>query len=224
MMDPQVPASFIPKKPLTESRSRGGMGGVLFLLALLIFLSSLVAGGGTFLYLGYLKSAIAAKDESLKRAEGAYDAGVIQDLIRLDGRIAQAKSLMDKHVATSAFFSYLSESTLESVQFTEFAYTLGGDGTADITLIGKGINFSAVALQSDEFGASRVLRDVIFSGITVGARGEVAFAVSATVDSSYLLYRKSLTGESSSAIEVSPTPPAVEATPSQPEVPLEPDI
>ena len=195
-MDLQAPTSFIPKAPLTESRARGGMGGILFLLSFLVFLASLIAGGGTFLYLGYIKSAIAAKDESLKRAEGAYDAGVIQDLTRLDVRIAQSKSLMDKHVATSAFFAYLSGATLESVQFTDFTYTLQGDGTAAVTLVGRGNNFSAVALQSDEFGASRTLKDVIFSGISVGLKGEVNFSVSATIDQSLLLYRKNLAGES----------------------------
>ena len=196
MMDPQVSSSFIPKKPLTENRERGGgMGGLFFLLALLIFLASLVAGGATFLYQQYLNTALAAKDESLKRAEGAYDAGVIQDLVRLDARIKEAKSLMDKHVAPSAFFIYLSGATLASVQFTEFAYALQGDGTADITLAGRGNSFSAVALQSDEFGASRTLKDVVFSGIKVGGTGEVTFSVSATADSSLLLYRKSLAAQ-----------------------------
>ncbi len=199
-MDSQVSSSFIPKKPVTESPARrGGTGSLLFLLALLIFITSLVAGGGTFLYKQYLTSSLAAKDESLKRAEGAYDAGVIQDLIRLDGRIQEAKSLMDKHVAPSAFFTYLSGATLASVQFTEFAYDLQGDGTATISLAGKGNSFSAVALQSDEFGASRVLREVVFSDIKVGGTGEVTFSVTAKVDSSLLQYRKNLTGGTSSA-------------------------
>ena len=83
-------------------------------------------GGGTFFYWRYLKGAIAAKDESLKRAEGAYDAGVIQDLIRLDARIARSK-VADGQARRSLGIFYLifPTSTLESVQFTEFAYTLG---------------------------------------------------------------------------------------------------
>lgn len=189
------------------------MGGLLFFLALLIFIASLVAGGASFLYRQYLKGAIASKDESLKRAEAAYDAGVIQDLVRLDARITEAKSLMDKHVAPSAFFTYLSNTTLESVQFMDFSYGLSGDGSADIRLGGKGKSFSAVALQSDQFGASRVLKNVVFSEIKVDGTGVVTFAVTATVDPSLLLYRKSLTQGSSPSIPASPTLPATTTQP-----------
>lgn len=211
-MDPQAPASFIPKKPLTtENRERGGLGGLLFLLAVLIFLASLVAGGATFLYGQYLKTAIASKDESLTRAEAAYDAGVIQDLTRLDARIDEVKSLFSKHVAPTAFFAFLSGATLESVQFTSFTYELASDGSANIALEGRGKNFSAVALQSDQFGASRTLKNVIFSDIKVEAGGVVSFSVQATVDPTLLLYRKNITAEGSA--------PAAEGEPQQPQPP-----
>jgi|SRR3990167_7433030 len=204
-MNPQAPASFIPKKPLTaEARRRGGFGGLLFLLAFLIFLASLIAGGATFLYKQYLQSAIASKDESLKRAEAAYDAGVIQDLTRLDARIGEAKSLMDNHVAASAFFSFLSGVTLESVQFTALTYDLTGDGSAEIKLSGQGRNFSAVALQSDQFNTSRVLKNVVFSDIKVGLQGVVTFSVSATVDPTLLLYRKTLATPAAATAEPPP--------------------
>jgi hypothetical protein len=49
-----------------------------------------------------------------------------------------------------------------------------------------------VALQSDQFGASKVLRDVIFSGITVNDAGRVSFTVNASVDSQLLLYSNNL--------------------------------
>lgn len=192
-MDPQVPASFIPKKPLTaESRPRGG-GGLLTLIALLIFLASLVSGGGVFLYEQYLENSITAKADSLKRAEGAYDPGVIEDLIRLDSRINEARTLMHKHVAPTTLFTFLSGATLESVQFTSFDYALESDGAASIALDGIARSFSAVALQSDNFGASRVLRNVIFSDISVGETGAVSFKVTASVDPAFLLYEKTLT-------------------------------
>lgn len=191
-MDPQVPASFIPKSPLTaEARSSGG-AGLFNILALLIFVVSLAGAGGTFLYEQFLKNSITAKADSLTRAQGAYDPGVIQDLVRLDSRIAQARSLMGKHVAPTAFFSFLAGATLESVQFTSFDYTLEADGAATITLAGVARSFSSVALQSDNFGASRVLRNVVFSNITVGPTGAVSFGVSASVDPSLLLYDRAL--------------------------------
>lgn len=200
-MDPQASASFIPKKPLTSESRSGGGGGLLTILALLLFLISMVAGGATFLYEQYLKTSITAKADSLKRAEGAYDPGVIQDLTRLDARIREARLLMEKHVAPTAFFTFLSGATLENVQFTSFTYVLEPDGAALITLDGVARSFSAVALQSDNFGASRALRNVVFSDISVDEEGGVTFAVSATVDPALLLYSKTLTQPSATGEE-----------------------
>jgi len=190
-MDPQVQASFIPKKSLDTTASRGGFG-LLFLLALLIFVASIVAAGGSFVYQQYLNKTLADKKVSLDRAQGAYEPGTIQDLARMDQRINQAKTLMSKHIAPSAVFAFLSTQTLEKVSFSSYSFTLNPDGSAKIALEGKADSFSTVALQSDQFGSSKVLKDVVFSGITVDDKGAVDFSVSATVDPSLLSYTASL--------------------------------
>ena len=191
-MDPQVGTSFIPKKPLVGgSPSRGGFGGLVMLLALLLFLLSLLGGGGAFAYERFLKASIGAKASSLERAREAYSPSVIQDLMRLDSRLSEASDLLNKHVAPSAILFFLGSITLERVQFTSFGYDLQVDGSAKIILNGIGDSFSTVALQSDEFGASKMLRDVVFSDITI-EQGDVSFTVEAIVDRSFLLYSKSL--------------------------------
>ncbi len=193
-MDPQVAPSFIPKKPLTADGRAPGQGpGLLFLIALLVFIAAVTAAGGAFAYDQYLKRTIENKSGQLAVAEGAFDLPTIQDLIRTDARIKNAKTLLAKHVAPSALFSFLSTQTLINVQFTSFDYTLGADGSSQVTLSGTADTFSTVALQSDQLGASKVLKDVIFSGITVDPQnGKVNFSVSATADPSLLLYSKSL--------------------------------
>jgi len=195
-MDPQVQASFIPKKSL-ESGSRGTGAGLFLLLSLVLFVVSLVSAGGAFLYQQYLNKTLSDKKISLDRAQGAYEPGTIQDLVRMDQRIAQAKVLFSKHIAPSAIFYYLSTQTLENVSFSSFDFDLSADGGAKISLQGKGNSFSTVALQSDQLGSSKVLRDVIFSGISVGAGGEVDFNVSASIDPSLISYISTLQGTSS---------------------------
>ncbi|MDP4020732.1 MAG: hypothetical protein Q8P58_01675 [Candidatus Adlerbacteria bacterium] len=192
-MDPQVSTSFIPKKPLTEGR-RGSSSGLIFLLALLIFVGSVVAAGATFLYGTYLNNALTAKARSLETAQGAFEsAGAIENLIRLDSRINEAKSLIAGHVAPSAIFYFLSAQTLERVSFTNFAFGLKEDGSATVELKGITDGFPTIALQSDQLGASKVLRNIIFSDIVVEEGGSVSFSLSATVDPALLLYSKNLT-------------------------------
>lgn len=187
-MDPQVPTSFIPKKPLV-GESRGG-GGLLSLIAVLIFVGSLVAAGGAFAYGKYLDTALASKDASLKKAEGAFDTSSIRDLERLDIRLTEARELIQNHVAPSGLFTFLSAATLERVQFTSLNLDIGAEGAGKLSMTGVADSFSALALQSDEFSAAKVLRDVVFSGITTDITGRVQFSVSASVDPSILNYAK----------------------------------
>lgn len=187
-MDPQVQASFIPKRSLDTTASRGTGYGLFFLLAILIFIASVASAAGSFLYKQYLITTLEGKKESLKTNQGAFDPETIQNLARMDQRINQSMTLMAKHIAPSAVFALLSKETLEQVSFDSYSFVLQSDGSAKIDLIGKANSFSTVALQSDQFGASKSLRDVVFSGITVDQMGFVSFAVSATVDASLLSY------------------------------------
>lgn len=204
-MDPQPPTSFIPKKPLVgEARQSGG--GLLMLLAILIFVVSVVAAGGAFIYGKYLDSALADKDTSLKKAEGAFDTASILDLSRLDIRLGEARMLIDSHVAPSGLFTFLSATTLERVQFTSLTLDIGADGSGKMSLSGVADSFSSLALQSDQFGAAKVLRDVVFSGISTDTAGRVQFSVSAGVDPSILSYAK----QNGTAVSAADVPQSVQ--------------
>ena len=190
-MDPVGQGSFIPKASLS-SASRGGGVGIFFLLALLMFVMSIISAGAAFGYQRILSSTIANKDADLGRAEGAFNAGTIQDLLRMDNRLTQANALLQKHVAPSAILYFLSTITLERVQLTSFDMTLDKDGGASLSLNGTADSFSSVALQSDQFGSTKVLRDVIVSGVSVNDTGKVSFSVNAIVDKSLTLYSGNL--------------------------------
>ena len=202
-MDPQVPTSFIPKKPLDGGGSPGGMGLVM-LGAILMFVASLAAAGGVFAYGKFLEKSIADKDAQLTKAEGAFDTASIVDLSRLDIRLRQARDLLSAHVAPSGLFTFLSATTLERVQFTSLALDINEDGSAKIVLEGVADSFSSLALQSDQFSAAKSLRDVVFSGISNdSASGGVKFSLSAGVDPSLLSYARQ-NGGAVSAAEPSP--------------------
>ncbi len=157
---------------------------------------------------------IASKSASLALNEKAYDPGVIQELTRVDSRINEANILLDKHIAPSAIFGFLAQQTLEKVQFISFDYNAGAttDGYSKINMNGLADSFSTVALQSDQFGASKILRDVVFSGVTVdSATGKVSFSVSATVVPSLTLYSNVLSATPTALPEGGSTPEVLDA-------------
>ena len=193
-MDPQVRTSFIPKKPIESgqpSRRSGGMG-IFFFVSMVLFLGSIALAGGAFAYEKYLAQSITSKSDQLDRARAAFEPATIQDLMRLDDRLHYSKQIINTHVAPSTIFDLLSASTLTSVSFSKFNFTLSPDGKATLGLEGNTRTFSEVALQSDEFGKVRALRDVLFSNFNVQDSGAVLFAVNATLDPGFILYRSAL--------------------------------
>ncbi len=213
-MDPSLQASFIPKKPLTEARGVRGFSGLIFLIAVLFFVASIAAAGGAFAYTRLLDKSLSDKKASLVKYQEAFDLPSIQSLVRFDTRLTQARAVLNKHVAPSGIFYFLAQQTLESVQLTDFSYELQGDGSADIDISGVADSFSSVALQSDQFGASKVLKDLLFSDLNIKEGGEVAFKVTGTVDASLISYAKNLASLQSlpSADTAAPKAPAASAS------------
>lgn len=205
LMDPQVRTSFIPKKPLTSGgTTRQGLG-IISLISLIIFIAALLAAGGVFLYGRLLAQSIASKSTSLERARAAFEPAIIQELIRLDSRLDSGERVLQSHVAPSLIFSLLEEATLQSVRWKSIDYSLEEGNKATIVLDGEARSFSDVALQSDELGRVRALRDVFFDNINLDQAGRAVFTMRASVDLSFLLYKNALQAAASSPAE-SPTP------------------
>ncbi len=214
-MDSQAPASFIPKQSLDSgsyyASSEGAFSSIFFIIALLVFIASIVLAGAAFGYSQVLTTSIATKTDSLKKAQDAFNPDTIAEMSRLDLRIQNAEGLLQKHVAPSALFTFLGSQTLQAVQFSSFDYELQADGSAQITLDGQADSFATVALQSDQFGANKLLKEVSFNNITVGSTGAVTFNVTATVDPSVINFAKTL-GTSAASTDQSAAAPASDTT------------
>ena len=195
-MDTQVRTSFIPKKAISAASAprRGGGVGILFFIALLVFLASVALAGGSFAYAQYLARSIESKSDQLSRARAAFEPATIQDLLRLEDRLRYSKQVLDAHVAPSVLFKLLSEHTLASVSFNKMEYARTPDGESLLGLSGTTNTYSDIALQSDEIGKARALKDALFSGFSVQDSGRVSFDISAKVDPGFLAYRSALAG------------------------------
>ncbi len=180
------------------------------LLSLLIFIASLVAAGAAFGYSRYISISLESKKSSLAKYQQAYDLPTIQALVRFDSRITEARAIIANHISPSAIFYFLSQQTLENVQFTNFDYSLGSDGLVKVTMSGVAESFSTIALQSDQLAASKMLKDIVFSNITIGEKGKVGFSVSATVDRSLILFSRTVGGATQSEAPADTAPAATQ--------------
>lgn len=193
-MEPKFQTSFIPKKPISAApKSKSGSSvGIFFLLGLILFLTAISAAGGLFLYQQYLNQSIERKSANLERARGAFEPTLIREMHRLDVRMKSAQEILDKHMALSAFFELLEETTLKSVQFNNFNYSVDSEGKINIALSGNALSFQSVALQSDAFGNSEFIKEAIFSDLNLDHSGNIIFNFSAVLDPSLLSYSDSM--------------------------------
>ena len=143
---------------------------------------------GAFLYQQYLVQSIERKEVSLERARSAFEPALIKEMSRLDARMISAQEILNKHTALSAFFELLESTTLKTVQFDDFGYSVDAEGKMLISMKGKALSFASVALQSDSFGDSALIQEPIFSGLNLDTKGNVVFDFTAILDPSIVSY------------------------------------
>jgi len=200
-MDPTIPTSFIPKRPITSgevSSSSGGSRsvGLLTLLTIVIVIATGVSFGGVYLYEKRLVSQKSTLQDSINTARDGIGSEFVSDMQRLNARISGVQQLLGTHIVVSPIFQALQETTLRSVQYEQFTYSIAVDPTnrsslVKVTLKGVAKNYATVALQSDAFTQSKLIKNPIFSNLNVNdTTGKVDFSLAFTVAIEDLSYQK----------------------------------
>jgi len=186
--------SFIPKKPLSPTvTGYKTSSNYLTIITVAIFLGTLAFGGGVFAYKLTVQKQIDSQIAELKKSKAEFDEKFIKEATRLNTKITAVKKLIDTHKAPSAVFDLLQETTLNTIRFNNFKYTTDKTkGTISIDASGVGLGYQSIVLQSDEFGKTGALKDVVFSSVQPNEKGLVSFAMKSRLDSPLVLYRKTI--------------------------------
>ncbi len=217
-MEVGVPTSFIPHDATTplsphHYEHEGGLTDLITLLAVVGFVASGVLAIGTYFYLQYVTSESAQMQNQIKTVQASLNTGLIQQITRLDLRMNTAESLLSTHIAPSAFFSALDQTTLTTVAFQSLTFNaIDAKGVA-LKMTGIARDVNSVALQADLFGKSGVITDSIFSGIDQQVDG-VHFSVSGYVNPASINYTTLVTGQAPAG--VNQLPASTTAAASQP--------
>ncbi len=199
-MDPQIPTSFIPKRPITSEATlpehRSHAVGLLSLITAIIAIATIISFAGVYLYEKTLTSQKAKLEQSINDARNGIGTEFLTDMKRLNARITGVKSLLQSHVVVSPIFAALEATTLRSIQYKKFSYEFRMDsGTKTqmvrVQLDGTGKNYGTIALQSDAFAQSTVIRNPVFSNLTIDDKsGTVGFQLVFDVDPADLSFQK----------------------------------
>ena len=193
-MESQIKASFIPQDVGNEPKlRRGGTSGgsdLLVLAAIILLVASIALAASVFLYAQYLQGTITSKQASIDRARAAIEPALIDELARLDARMASAATLLGQHVAPSVVFDLLEQITLQSISLTDFSLTTEGVNSLKISMKGEAQSVNSIALQSDLYGRSGIITSPIFSDINRGTDGLMQFRVDAILNPTALRYAR----------------------------------
>ena len=211
-MPERVTASFIPKESIMQDRKPrpSGPGALAFLnvVGIVIIILTAVIAGGMFLLKSYTEQSIASKKETLDRQRAAFEPATIEDLQRLDARITTARSLLSRHHALSLVFDELEARTGGAVRFRSFSFESGGQGGYVIDMSGSAKSFNSVAIQSEAFGESAIIRDPMFSNLNLDAQGNVVFDFSASIDPVRIPFSLFIDSRGTAPSGAVPVPPA----------------
>lgn len=196
MPNPQTKfqTSFVPKKPVVSGPGIPTPKGNNFfmIIATFIFIVSLVFVGLVYFWKYSLTETISGQLNDLQRARDEFNPEEIAQATRLNNRIISIEELLNKHRSPVQVFEVLERYTLNTVRFNSFSYKTTEGNEISISGSGVGSGFESIVLQSDEFGATTLLRDVIFNSVVGQENGLVSFSFSALLDPNVVLYRKSL--------------------------------
>lgn len=195
-MDPKFTTSFIPKKQVAiSSKGISSIAPALSfttLLSSVIIVATVLFSAGLFLFRLTLEKSIEDQYSTLEKVKQSFEPTFISQATRLNKRITSSVKILDNHLAPSAIFELLEEFTLQTISFKTFEFSDNVDGKIIVKGGGEGDSFASVVLQSDEFGKSGYMRDVLFSDLQPNAAGNVNFEFEATLDPQLILYAKEL--------------------------------
>lgn len=197
-MDPQIPTSFIPKRPVVTADVEAPTGravGLLSVVTVVVVVATALSFVGTYFYERSLSGQKDKLDASIDDARNGIGTDFLSEMKRLDARINGVKELLQDHIVVSPIFAALEATTLRSIQYKSFTYGYRSDSATktpvvQVTLGGVAKSYSTIALQSDAFAHSTLIRNPVFSGLTVDDKtGTVSFKLTFDVAAADLSFK-----------------------------------
>jgi hypothetical protein len=172
---------------------------VLSLITVVVIAGTALSYGGVYLYGKQSSQEKISLQKTITQAKDGLGEDFINQMKRLNGRIDGVKTLLKQHVVVSPIFKALQDTTLQSVQYKDFSYQFTSDPTSKtdivkVKLSGTAKGYSTIALQADAFTKSSLIKNPVFTGLSIDDRKRVSFTLNFDVLASDLSYQTFVDG------------------------------
>ncbi len=196
-METKFQTSFIPKASLTAPTQPRRRGAITFLMffGMVVFFTSVALALGSYVWLKILTNQSKQLASDLAANEKAFEPNTIEEYVRLDSRIDNAKKLIDKHISLSSFLDLLGRETLKTISFADFKYLADPSGDISVEMAGRGASYNSVAFQAKEFGKIVPLKNPVFANLDLDPQGRVIFKLNMDLDPTLISFKDNLPKE-----------------------------
>jgi len=176
-MDNSFQTSFIPKKPINQVVTNNKEPQSIFsLIIIFIFILTLLTSIGLFFYKSFLLKQKDSLSSSLELAKNSFDKDTIDELSLFDKRLNVSKQILDEHIVLSPLFNLLGETTIPTIQYTEFKQ-ININNLFQVEIKGIARDYRSIALQADLLNKVKGshFRDVLFSNLVKDKNNNITF-------------------------------------------------
>jgi hypothetical protein len=192
--------SFIPKKGLHDEIKHGpdsyvkrrDVRGSGFYITLLLFLCTVFATIGVFLYSLILVESIEDQEKALRNSYDSFEIETVENFIRRDVRLKNITKLLNNHIATSELFLQLQDITLPSVTYEKLQYRVDIEGRFELIVTAVTDSFDSVALQMDQFTNDVDFRSPVLTTMSITEDKKVRFGVAVGISHDLVSYKRSI--------------------------------
>lgn len=194
-MEVKMQTSFIPKKPIIESRSSGSGVSLFTLISTILFIAAIALSVGVWLWQNALIAQVKKGQVALETARNLYEEETINNLVRLDDRIKVTRGVLNNHIAVTPILTTLEESVLKNVRLKNLKFSYGGNNKIDLSITGAALNYDVLYKQADSFKSdnlSNVILQPVFSNFTPNTDGTISFDLTAQINPSLISYNNTV--------------------------------
>jgi hypothetical protein len=182
-MATEFQTSFIPKQvDPGYGGSRTSSTSLFLLVAVVIFLGSVGAAGFFILRTHLITNEIKKLQTSIDTNLAKYDVPLILEASKLSKRISVTEKLLNDHVAVSELFRMLETTTSLDVSYDSLTFLRDVDNTLRIEASGAATGYPAIVAQSDAYGETSMVADLIFTGLNRNLLNQIEFDLTAKIE------------------------------------------
>jgi hypothetical protein len=137
-----------------------------------VFVASLIAAGGLFLYKGYVEKQLEGEVNALSQEIKGFSDADMERVREFNGRLRQTEDRLNKSVSIASVLSALEQATVKSASVEQLSLKKADDSSITLTAKLSTDSFDSSLFQRSVYERNSVIEAVTISDLKIGGTEE----------------------------------------------------